>query len=890
MTKTPTRRAGEDSATVIAQGPRPMTLTEFLVEAQKASRDKVALRIKRDGDWRELTYSELLGASQRLARELVAEGRPPGGKAVLFANSRPEWVVAYFACAAAGLTVVPLDPQTPLHEVRAIGEFTDAHLYYTTDVSQAGLERELLDQWEQDCTLTVCDLAALNSYPSPPPGDIIDRAAPDDPASIIFTSGTAVDPKGAVLSHTNFLANGVGVAALLEPLASDRFLSVLPLNAAFEFSSGLLIPLSVGASVTYAGSLNPRRILATIVETQATVMLGIPRLYEMYAEMARRRATTTERPVADELRDLFGASMRVLVSGGAALDPDVYKDFEDAGLPVHEGYGLTESAPVVTVNPHHGTRRGSVGRALPGTVVRIESPDEDGVGEIIASGDSVMSGYYNNELATGLAIRDGWLHTGDLGYLDDDGYLHITGRSKDVIVTSAGKNVYPDEVELRYKGLPHVREMCVVGVRDASGREQVHAVLVVPANEAVDESEADIHRAMTAIAANLPSYQRIQHVHYCARELPKSASLKVNREEVRAFLLSGARDEECHASPVPAPDVSTGEWDPEPWQADIVQEIARITEADPTTIRPGHDFDRDLNLDSLMKVELLALLETKLGLAMPEQIALKFQTVQDVMDYVTPLLDDADHTPVEGPVPGVSLEALPSKEQESRYLQKTDAQRAIGHTFRWVTRLVYRTAFGLDGRGLENLPADGPYIIAANHSSHLDSAAVISLLGRSARDLHVLGAKDYFFDGRLKGWIVSTCLNVLPFDRHENFLRSLGLSQRAVQMGRSLLIFPEGTRSRTGDIAEFKPGLGLLALELGVPVIPTYIHGTYNALPVGRALPRPAPVRVTFGPAVAVDEYRIRRDLEPRYPLYREITRHVQDAVAALSERATTPQ
>ncbi|MBT3269599.1 AMP-binding protein [Candidatus Poribacteria bacterium] len=866
-----------------------ITLTGFLVEAHRSAGDKVALRIKREDQWHELTYAELLGASQRLARELVDDGRQPGAKVVLFANSRPEWVVAYFACAAAGLTVVPLDPQTPLAEVRAVGEFTDAHLYFTTEVSQAALERELLGQWEQDCALTVCDLASVNHYGDRPPDEVMDRADPDDPASIIFTSGTAVDPKGAVLSHANFLANVAGVAALLEPLATDRFLSVLPLNAAFEFSSGLLIPLSVGASLTYAGSLNPRRILATIAEAGATVMLGIPRLYQMYAEMARRQAVGSGRTVPEELHDLFGDQMRVLVSGGAALDPDVYTDFEQAGIPVHEGYGLTEAAPVITVNPHHGTRRGSVGRPLPGVEVDIVAPDEEGVGEIVVSGASVMRCYYRNEAATTEAIRDGRLHTGDLGYLDEDGYLHITGRSKDVIVTSAGKNVYPSEVELRYKGLPHVREMCVVGVKDASRREQVHAVLVVGPDGDGDDNRAAIAKAMAGIAADLPSYQRIQHVHYRSRELPKSASLKVNRDEIRDLLMRGATDAGMHPTPG-TPFKGVEEWDPEPWQADLVREIAQITGADAATIGPDHQFDRDLNLDSLMKVELLALLETKLSLALPEQIALKFQTIQDVMDYVTPLLGDAGQTPGVGALHAVALDALPSRAHESHYLRKTATQRVIGRTFRWGARLGYRLAFRLAGRGVENLPTDGPYIIAANHASHLDSAAIISLLGRSARDLHVLGARDYFFDWRPKGWLVSTCLNVLPFDRHENFLRSLGLSQRAVQMGRSLLIFPEGTRSRTGEIAEFKPGLGLLALELDVPVVPTYIHGTYAALPVGRVVPRAAPVHVTFGEPIPVDEYRLRRDHESRYPLYRELTRNVQDAVAALSERARTAQ
>jgi long-chain acyl-CoA synthetase len=864
-----------------------ITLTQRLVAGHDAYGDRVALRIKRDDAWHELTYSQLLGASQRLAAELVGQGRAPGDRAVLFANSRPEWVVAYFACAAAGLTVVPLDPQTPPSEVRAVGEFTGASLYFTTDNSQAALERELLGQWERDGQLAVCDLASLNGYATGPPSDIIDRATPDSPASVIFTSGTAVDPKGAVLSHTNFIANGDGVAALLEPLESDCFLSVLPLNAAFEFSSGLLIPLSVGASVTYAASLNPRRVLATMAETEATVMLGIPRLYQMYAEMARRQGATSGRTTPEEIRALFGPRMRVLVSGGAPLDPDVYAEFEEAGLPVHEGYGLTEASPVITVNPHHGTRRGSVGVPLPGVDVRIDEPDADGVGEILVTAPSVMRGYYGNDDATAQVLRDGVLHTGDLGYRDPDGYLYITGRSKDVIVTSAGKNVYPDEVELLYKGLPHVREICVVGVKDASRREQVHAVLVLGRSDDTEERRADIHKAMAETAAELPSYQRIQHVHFRTTELPKSAALKVNRHEVRDLLAAPPPE------PAPdeaGPDAAQESWDPDPWQRNLVAEIAQITGADPATIRPGHDFDRDLNLDSLMKVELLAMLETKLSLALPEQIALKFQTIQDVMDYVSPILSGEPQTPAAGTLHNVSLEALPSKAHESQYLSKTVTQRVIGHVFRASARAVYRAAFRLEGRGVENLPTGGPYIIAANHASHLDSAAIISLLGAAAADLHVLGAKDYFFDSRTKGWLVSTLLNVLPFDRHENFLRSLGLSQRAVEMGRSLLIFPEGTRSRTGEIAEFKPGLGLLALELAIPVVPTYIHGTYGALPVGRTLPRPAPIRVTFGRPIAVEKYRDRRETESRYPLYREITRHVQDAVSDLRELATIAQ
>jgi long-chain acyl-CoA synthetase len=868
-----------------------MTLTQCFLRSAQSHGAKAFVRMKRGGAVHAMQYAEAFSAAQQLAARLVEEGYEPGERVLLYGENQPEWVVAYFGCVAAGLTVVPLDPQTPPQEVRALGRFTDARLLLASDAALEGISPYLGDEADDGWrAIRLAQIAHTGgkgetscSPPTPPLGPVIDRAHPGLPASIIFTAGTTVEPKGAVLSHRNFLANASGVSSLLEPFCDDEFLSILPLTHAFEFTNGLLIPLWAGATVTYVGSMNPRKILEAMHEVHATVMLGMPRVYRMFLDIAQRRTQNTGRPFAVELRALFGDRVRVLVSGGAALDPDVYCAFLEAGVPVHEGYGLTESAPVLTVNPAVQTRRGSVGKALPTVELRVDSSGPDGIGEIIARGPNIMQGYFRNTAATEKVLRDGWLHTGDVGYLDEDGYLYITGRIKDVIVTSAGKNVYPDEVELLYKGLPHVRDICVVGLQDEQRREEVHGVLVLPPAVLADESlRHEVQLALQDVAARIPSYQRIQHVHYWSRELPRTHSHTVKREEVRALLAAERADQE-EATEIRIAS-SPQDWGQGSWQQEVVAEIGRIAGVDSRAIRPGDHFDQDLNLDSLMKVELLAMLETNYHIAVPDHIALKFQAVQDVLDFLAPHMEAMPHAGAAANGRRVSLEALPSKERDTRYLYKSAIQSVLAAIFRWGARIFYRLAFGLTGRGLDALPKEGPVIIAANHSSHLDSGAILSLLAKRADRLHVLGAKDYFFNSSLKGWIVSTFLNVLPFDRHGDFVRSLGLSQRAVQMGRSLLIFPEGTRSRTGEIQPFKPGLGLLALELGVPVVPAYIDGAFRALPKGQIFPRGSHIRVAFGPPISVEPYRDRRAREPRYPLYKEITGRVQQTVEKLRQ------
>ena len=843
-----------------------ITLTRMLLQTAAQFEDKTAFRMRRENAWYELAYGEAARQSQGFARHLAERGFGRGSRAILFGESCPEWAVAYFGCAAAGMSVIPLDPQTRINEALAIRDFAEAQCFIASD-SLAPLLKKGLD--EADGEEPVWTFTTLPTEP----GGEIDRGEPDAVASIIFIAGTTIEPRAAMLSHSNLLANVGSVSRLLHPYPADEFLSTLPLNAGFEFTNGLLGPITAGASVTYAGTFNPRKILAIVNEVGATVMLGIPRLFQMCADMARRRSAESNESPESELRKLFGDSVRVLVCGGSALDHDVYELFLSADMPIHEGYGLTEASPVLTVNPYRKTKIASVGVAVPEVEIQIDEPGSDGIGEVIARGPNVMQGYLNNPTASAEKLRGGWLRTGDLGRLDGDQYLYLTGRIKDMIVTSAGKNVYPDEVELIYKNMPYVREMCVIGVKSRQQREEVHGVFVVASVVLRDaEKMAELQAAIQERGASIPSYQRLQRTHFRVEELPKTSALRLRRDDVREWILEGGGKRT-----VEPPSAGAVQPIAEGWKRELANEIALISGADADSVQLSDDLDQDLQLDSLMKVELLAAVEKRFSVSIPEQIALRFQTVQEAVDFLEPYVEERIPQGDES-----EYDESASLEVEMRYLDYSPFQKIVGRSFRWATRLFFKTAFRLKTEGTDWLPTESPCIVAANHTSHLDSPAALSALGRAASRFHVLGAKDYFFDSYAKGWAVNTLLNVLPFDRRGNFLRSLQLSREALRRGRSLLIFPEGTRSRDGSLQPFKPGLGLLALELGAAIVPAYISGTSRAMPVGRRIPMPAPVHARFGEPILMSPYLERAASEPNFRLYREIADRVERAVREL--------
>jgi len=382
------------------------------------------------------------------------------------------------------------------------------------------------------------------------------RRQPDDTAVILYTSGTTGRSKGAMLSHANILSNVQAATELYRLDSSMQTLSFLPINHVFEQVAGILLPLSVGGSVSFAESI--KKLGQNLAEVRPNFLLGVPAVFRLLYE--RILKTVKERPLSRTLfslpltRRLITGKVRkslgdgtIFVSGGAALDPEIARGLDSLGIAIYQGYGITETSPVIAVEHPAGRRFGSVGKPLAGLQVRIEAPNDEGVGEIVVKGPNVMQGYFNNPRATSEALIEGWYHTGDLGRLDADGYLYICGRAKNLIVTPNGKNVYPEEVENELMKSPFIAEVMVYGHKVSATAEEVHAI-IYPDQEALDayfaekgiaplrvaDVEMQIRQEVLEAGKRLADYKRVKKFTLREDEFPKTTTRKIKRFAVEA--------------------------------------------------------------------------------------------------------------------------------------------------------------------------------------------------------------------------------------------------------------------------------------------------------------------------------------------------------------------
>jgi long-chain acyl-CoA synthetase len=627
-------------------------LFELLATAATADPEAIALQTCRDGRWLRYSYGQAVTTAVNVARRLARDhGIVAGDRVVLWGSASPEWVLTSFAVHRLGAVTVPLDPQWPAAEVEDAARFTGAKLVCAAPGLRAGLadgERDVVELAAP--FVPEPDVGLLpGADPSPAP------VATDAVATILFTSGTTVAPKAVPLTHGNLLAN---VRALVPVMRTsrERLLSVLPIHHVFELTVGLLVPLVGGGTISYVQELKPAEIRWMMGATRPTLLVAVPRLLELlhggirqsvasggialrglFAVLEGLSAITGGRfghRLFGTVHRRFGGALRRIATGGSALDPELGRSFRRLGFRVAEGYGMTETSPVLTVNPWDAIRFGSVGRPLAGVEIDVRAdggaPAE---GALWVRGANVMSGYYQDAEATSRSLRDGWLDTGDVGYFDADGYLHVVGRTKDVIVTAAGKNVYPEEVERRYRDLPGVEELVVLGLPTGRGGERVTAV-AVPAAEAGPEADEAIRAAIAARSAQVPSYQRIARVEVWRGELPKTTTLKVQRGLLRQALLdgNGARPPRPARAAAAVPEPAVVRSEEERW---ILATLARLARARLDTLT---DTDRltELGVDSLARVELVAEIEGRFGLRIDDDSAASLDRVRDLFHLVAP--------------------------------------------------------------------------------------------------------------------------------------------------------------------------------------------------------------------------------------------------------------
>ncbi|WP_322797248.1 AMP-binding protein [Tepidiforma sp.] len=811
------------------------TLVELLDRSAERTPDRLAVTMRVGVRTTRYTYAALRERARGYARLCLHHGVEPGDRVLIWAANQPEWVAAMFGTFLAGGVLVPLD-------VRSAPEFAERVI---TQV-EPKLAFAGRSQAEQLARFEV-PVVVLEDARPPREGPLpAVQLRGSDLAEIIYTSGTTGDPKGVMLTHRNITAN-VEAGLSVIPIDPDtRMLSLLPLSHMFEQVAGCFAPLAVGAAVCYPSSRQPASLSRTMQEWKPTIIVAVPQVLSLLMAGIEREAAASHRlgllralrsigqplPAAARKRlfrpvlSRFGGALDFVASGGAPLDPEVQLKWEAMGIAVVEGYGTTECAPIVTINPRSDRRVRSVGKPLPGQQVAIADD-----GEVLVRGENVFVGYWRNEAATREAFTDGWYRTGDLGYLED-GYLYLKGRKKDLIVLADGQNVYPEDIEAALRRQPGIADAVVLGIQQDGG-VQLHAVLV----ESVPGSAAEAVRL-----ANQQLDARQQVLGWSVwpgDDFPRTHTLKVRRPLVEAWLREQDRSAPRAA---PAPD------DP------LLRIIASLARTD-APLTDDRNLGADLGLDSLARVELLSAIEDDIGV------------------YV----DDADVGPQT--TIGELRRMVASGERKARIRKfptwpRWKAVQWVRHAL--VSFFIFpllRLGYSVEVRGKEHFAAvREPCLVISNHNMHLDQAMLLrSMPPWFRRKVAIAAAASDIFGNRLRGFFASLLGNAFPFAKEGSGVReSLEYVAKMLDEGWNVLIFPEGRLTVIGPMQPFKSGIGLLAVETGAPVLPMRIDVLRPGFYEGKWLPHPrARVRVSIGEPVR---------LEPGMS-YQEATAILEEAV-----------
>jgi len=794
------------------------------------------------------TYRELHERVLKCAALYAARGLSEGDKVVLWGVNSPEWVISFAALSHIGAIAVPLDFQTTPEAAEKIVRHAGA-----TFVVKARSRSPFLTDYP---TLFLDDLEEdLGPFAALP---IKSSVTEDSVLEIVYTSGSTGDPKGVVLTHKNVLTNAKSVRSLLSLSQDDMALSVLPLSHMLEQTCGLIVPLLAGMRVYYAVALTPSSILRALCHEPITLMIVVPHVvhslrdriqsriraahlapfFDVLLRLVHHLPLSLRKKILFPVTNKFGSRFRYFVSGGAPLLPEDDQFWSALGFPILQGYGLTECAPVLSAEVSLSHRPQSVGHAVYGVELHV-APD----GEILARGGNVFSGYYQNEEATHEVFREGWFCTGDLGEIDADGTLFIRGRKKEMIVTSAGKKVYPSDIEAVLNRSKGVRESCAVGIPEGGGERIVAAVIM--------EGVVDLRAVLKEANQHLDSSQHITDlIAWPESALPKTPTLKLKRSAVRQALMSRKNETEGTDS---AP-------------SRVIQLIAQVTGKEPTKIHSAQFLVRDCGLDSLARLELVALLEQELHCDISED-------------------DITDDTKVK------DLESHVETRARSRHLFEYPFWPHHAR-LRWVRTLCMESLYMLlprllvkrTIRGIENLETiKTPVLFAANHVSHLDQPTIYCSLPRAQR--HTLSTIGWLDAYELQtGWrtilnplkvalycFAATTTGLVLLSPRASHKRSMEHVGRLIDQGESVLVFPEGDRTTSSELLPFKQGTALMAKSLAIPIVPIGTRGLERVFPRSRILPRPGRVYVSIG-----------KPIHPGSKSLDEITEELKEAIENL--------
>lgn len=837
--------------------------------------DKTALQIKRKGEWQRIDYRSLWQRASGVAETLLQEGIESDDRVALFAQSSPEWVIAYLGIHLTGATVVPIDCQYGAEELANLVSFAEAKCILCDRASQGTVESALpeLPRW-------MIDPNTEDSILNRKAGKYFEPRflSQEQVMAILFTSGTTGEPKGVQLTAGNIGANIEGILKAIRVQQRDNVLNILPLHHAYASTAGAFSPLAAGATVTFSPSLKRTDLGMAMRETDVSILPGVPQLFVLFdrsifekidslgllartvfrtlygiSTWARKRTgLRIGKLLFRSIHRRFGKRMRFFVSGGAKLDGNVWERLSNLGFKLLEGYGLTETSPVISFTPPSKPRGGCVGVPLENVEVQIHQPDENGQGEICVRGPSVMKGYLKNQKATDEIIQDGWLHTGDLGFTNDEGMLVITGRAKEIIVLPSGKNIYPDEVEAKYQDTPLVDEICILQCSDIDGSNEGLCAAVVPDKEQLAERKVAAPRKrimeeIGKVSSRLPSYLRINDLVLLDEPLPRTRLGKLRRpiiaDLVRDARRSGKEEEVGRITD------EMRALQERPVSQRFIGRLQQIT-GKTEKPKPSDDLEMDLGVDSLTRVQLVSVLEQEFGLEIPDEEAAQIRTVGDILEK---LAEQKTTEPA----------AKPGKQTELSWSQrlKEPPKKSLEETFnlhrgfvasnlvrlaRFILWIAVKILFRVRIEGYDKLPRSGPVLICPNHQSYIDAVVIYTSFPWRLIRQQVFIAFGEIFSRPPLSWVVKIGRVILTGDV-STVPESLRLSAQALRKNMAVCIFPEGQMTVTGDIMRPQQGAGVLSTELGVTIYPILIDGSIETISHLQPGLRPCKVRLVVG-------------------------------------------
>ncbi|NLD99105.1 MAG: AMP-binding protein [Fibrobacter sp.] len=852
-----------------------LVYTDMLYKSLTTNANRPALHIKREGRYQSWTYSDFHRDLNRLCYLLKKQGVKKGVNALVIGENSPEWIIAYHGIILSGGCTVPVDPNIPPSEIESILSITEAKVVFCSPV-YLSLFRMLKEKYHHLEKIILLDSKSDGKEPAfdqyIKSGNEEKEAfshsfQPDDPMVIIFTSGTTGKAKGVVLTQKNFTAIGRYGIPRMKANAEDTMCAVLPLHHVFGSAACIAAALTSGMDVVLVPFVKGPLILEALRDKQVTILPAVPKMITLFYESIMHNVKkkgpfvksvftgmkTLSATAGDTLGDSFrrslfssvhkgfGGKLRLIISGGAALNKKYWTGFRLMGFNILEGYGLTETYGPITVCPADNPKLGFVGPALPENEIKIDNPDESGVGEVLLRGSCVFKGYYkNDELTSEVIDTEGWFHTGDLGKLDKDGFLQINGRKKDMIVLDSGKNVYPDELEDFYSTSPLIEEIGVFGVNQSDG--EIVAATIVPCkeirkNNSVQQSTDLIYNELIRLGKTLPVYRRITDFVTVYTPLPRTTTRKLKKNELRKIYNSIKRKSgnrligEDQLSVIEMALMDTEEY------RGILHGVTTVSpRIDPQIINPRSHLEIDLGLDSLKRIELLSHIEQHFSLTVPEDTFDKMETVGDL---VTLLRERKSNTSVEN-VLGLKERILADS---LHIIDFTDRKVSLLNKAAPILNKVATSMYSAKSSGLKSLnQPDRPFIFASNHNHSLDAFWILNSLPNTVRE-------NTFFieDKETRNYPQFPYMfhksNMIKVEKCGDPIEMLKAYLAVIRNNKHLIVFPEGPVGSGSNIRQFKSGIGLLARETGASIIPVKISPAGKSGSGTRTVTFGAPVR-----------------------------------------------